>query len=110
MQATLQLRMSLDRAEKLRTKVEELRSQASNRRANLEKQLAKAKSDEQRVKLEDAVSEARQLELDMNITNLLRAMVDFGMDNLLKAEDDVLMDALLGSKAIRGRPKAGGEA
>jgi hypothetical protein len=108
MQVAIQIKLSLDKAQALKTRVKELADGAKKNRLQLEKLHSKKPSPEG----EEAVSFAKELELDMNITNLLRAMVDHGIETLLTSPDATLATLIHTSKATRGRPvrKAGGGA
>lgn len=98
MQVTLQLKLSMDKAEQLRKRLEELQHVARHRRATLEQKKAKDEKAYEELKL------AREVELDMNLTNLLRAIVDHGLEHLLVAPNATLVALLHASKVRRGRP------
>lgn len=100
MKATLQVKMSIDKAVLLEERVEKLRK------------TARALSDELRRKLKtvggaaqaEALERAEQLELSATTTNLLRAMVDFGIQKLLTAPDITLLATLHSVRVTQGRP------
>lgn len=108
MHATLQLKVSLDKANLLKKRLEELRETAVFRRQKLEKELKEKKLDpDRRTDIEAELELAKETELDISVTNLLRASLDFAMEKFLTAPDITLIAALHASKATRGRPQRG---
>lgn len=107
MHATLQIKVSLDKANLLKTRLEELKKTAEKRRSTLEKELRTAKDTERKALIEAELSLVKEAELDVSITNMLRASLDFAMEKFLTAPDMTLIAALHASRAPRGRPQKG---
>lgn len=108
MQATITLKIPLEKANALKGRLEELKKSATNNREDLEAKIQRAKSDEERARIKDLLKLAREVELDANITNLLRACLDFATEKLLGASDNQLLAVIHDSKALRGRPPRSG--
>lgn len=109
MQATLQLKISLEKANHLRKRLEELKATSLSRRSKLEKEFKTTKDPERKVLIDAELALSREADLDISITNLLRASLDFAMEKFLTAPDITLIAALHASKATRGRPQRGGK-
>lgn len=101
MQATIQIKMSLEKAQQLKNRLAELTKTARDKRIEIERKLAKNKDD---TKLRQLYETALELEADMTMTNLLRALIDFGMEKLLGAPDQSLIALLHAVKRPVGRP------
>lgn len=105
MKVTHQLTFSVEKADRLRARLQELKKTAVARRLSLEKELTKTKDADRKRDIEAELELAKETELDVSITNLLRASLDFAMEKFLIAPDITLIAALHASKATRGRPR-----
>ena len=108
--ATMQLKISLEKAQQLKERLDELRATAREQQRNLKQKLKCAKTETEHDELHSAIEHAEELEADLNFTNLIRAMIDYGLEKMLNAPDGTLLNLLHECKATRGRPRINGVA
>jgi excinuclease UvrABC nuclease subunit len=105
MNAVMQLKMSIEEAQRYRDRVAEVKEYMKKKHAAVMKRLSKEKlSAQDRVKLEDARRDLEKVMLDVNVTNLIRVILDHGSKTVLAFTDEFLLDQIEKHAARRGRP------